>query len=49
MDLDSLPGSPIFIRYGTFESVDELERAIMDYLDPHNAQPKPFVWTRPDR
>jgi transposase len=34
------------IRRGVFKSVDELEAAIRDYLDQHNAQPKPFVWTK---
>ena len=34
------------IRRGVFKSVGELETAIMDYLDQHNAQPKPFVWTK---
>ena len=34
------------IRCGTFTSVAELETAIMDYLDQHNANPKPFVWTK---
>src|SRR6266436_184980 len=34
------------IRRGAFNSVTELEAAIMDYLDQHNAQPKPFVWTK---
>ncbi|CCV05376.1 hypothetical protein MESS2_1550012 [Mesorhizobium metallidurans STM 2683] len=29
-----------------FKNVGELEAAIMDYLDQHNAQPKPFVWTK---
>jgi hypothetical protein len=29
-----------------FKSVGELETAIMDYLDQHNAHPKPFVWTK---
>ena len=24
----------------------ELEQAIHDYLDRHNAEPKPFVWTK---
>ena len=33
------------IRRGAFNSVAELEKAIMDYLDQHNANPKPFVWT----
>jgi transposase len=34
------------IRRGVFKSVDELVAAIMAYLDQHNAQPKPFVWTK---
>ena len=34
------------IRRGVFNSVGELESAIMDYLDQHNAQPKPFLWTK---
>ena len=34
------------IRRGVFKSVGELETAIMDYLDQHNAHPKPFVWTK---
>jgi transposase len=34
------------IRCGVFKSVGELETAIMDYLDQHNAKPKPFVWTK---
>ena len=33
------------IRRGVFKSVAELEAAIMEYLDHHNANPKPFVWT----
>ena len=33
------------IRRGVFRSVPELQQAIMDYLQIHNAQPKPFVWT----
>ena len=33
------------IRRGAFKSVPDLERAIMDYLDQHNADPKPFIWT----
>ena len=35
------------IRRGVFRSVAELEAAIQDYLDQHNADPKPFVWTAP--
>ena len=34
------------IRRGAFKSVAELKAAIMDYLESHNADPKPFVWTK---
>ena len=34
------------IRRGIFRSVKELEAAIRDYIDVHNEDPKPFVWTR---
>jgi transposase len=34
------------IRRGVFTSVPQLEAAIHDYLDHHNAHPKPFVWTK---
>jgi len=34
------------IRRGTFTSVAGLEEAIADYLLHHNANPKPFVWTK---
>ncbi len=33
------------IRRGVFHSVVDLQRAINDYLEIHNADPKPFVWT----
>lgn len=33
------------IRCGVFKSVAELEATIQQYLDQHNADPKPFVWT----
>jgi hypothetical protein len=33
------------IRRGTFTHVRELEQAIQDYLQHHNENPKPFVWT----
>jgi len=33
------------IRRGVFQNVDALVKAIMDYLDANNAEPKPFVWT----
>lgn len=35
------------IRRGSFRSTHELEAAIRTFLDHHNAQPKPFVWTKP--
>ena len=34
------------IRRGAHRSVVELERAIQEFLDVHNEQPKPFVWTK---
>ena len=33
------------IRRGVFRSVPDLVAAIYAYLDAHNADPKPFVWT----
>jgi transposase len=33
------------IRRGAFNSVAELETAIMAYLEQRNVKPKPFVWT----
>jgi hypothetical protein len=32
------------IRRGAFKSVAELKRAITEYLENHNASPKPFVY-----
>ena len=34
------------IRRGVFRSVDELVRAIREYVEHHNADPKSFVWTK---
>jgi transposase len=34
------------IRRGVFRSVRELETAIREYIDIHNEDPEPFVWTR---
>ena len=34
------------IRNGVFRSVEQLEQAINDYSDHHNANPKTFVWTK---
>jgi transposase len=33
------------LRRGSFPSVPDLIAAIEEYLDAHNANPKPFVWT----
>jgi transposase len=33
------------IRRGVFYSVADLETAIQQYLDAHNQDPKPFIWT----
>ena len=38
------------LRRGTFHSLVDLQAAINRYLEEHNQQPKPFVWTAdPDR
>jgi transposase len=34
------------IRRGSFQSVKELVKAIMDYIEAHNEDPKPFIWTK---
>jgi transposase len=34
------------IRRGSFRSTQQLEAAIRQYLDHHNAQAKPFVWNK---
>jgi hypothetical protein len=33
------------IRRGAFHSVADLEASIESYLEQHNIDPKPFVWT----
>jgi len=33
------------LRRGVFTSVEKLQDAIFDYIEQHNAQPKPFIWT----
>jgi transposase len=33
------------IRRGSFRSVEQLEAAIQDFIDTHNDDPRPFVWT----
>ena len=35
------------LKRGAFHSVIELHRAVEDYLEQHNTDPKPFVWTKP--
>lgn len=34
------------IRRGSFESTAELEKAIMDYIQTHNEEASPFVWSK---
>ena len=34
------------IRRGAFKSVADLKATIMEYLENHNADPKPFIWTK---
>lgn len=34
------------LKRGSFHSVKELERAIMEFTQAHNEDPKPFVWTK---
>jgi hypothetical protein len=33
------------LRRGVFRSVEELINAIGNYIDDHNENPKPFIWT----
>ena len=33
------------LRRGVFTSVEELQKTIFDYVEQHNRQPKPFIWT----
>lgn len=33
------------IRRGVFQDLEQLINAIGDYIDKHNANPKPFIWT----
>jgi transposase len=34
------------VRRGVFKSVDELTQAIYDFIDHHNGNPTPFIWTK---
>jgi hypothetical protein len=33
------------LRRGVFRDVEELITAIDEYVDRHNEDPKPFIWT----
>lgn len=33
------------VRRGVFRNIAELTQAITDYIEAHNADPKPFIWT----
>jgi hypothetical protein len=33
------------LRRGAVRSIEELIKAIFDYIDHHNESPKPFIWT----
>jgi hypothetical protein len=33
------------IRRGVFQDLEQLITAIGDYIDGHNQNPKPFIWT----
>jgi transposase len=35
------------IRRGSFHSIVDLQAAINRYIEEHNADPKPFTWTKP--
>ena len=35
------------LKRGVFPSIGDLQTAINRYLDEHNAEPKPFIWTNP--
>ena len=34
------------IRRGSFFNVDDLIGAIQEYINAHNDNPKPFIWTK---
>ena len=34
------------IRRGAFRSVPQLKAAIQEFIEAHQANPKPFVWTK---
>ena len=35
------------IRRGSFKNVRELQAAIHEFIEVHNDDPKPFVWSAP--
>ena len=35
------------LKRGVDRSVEELEAAVLAYLERHNAEPKPFRWSKP--
>jgi hypothetical protein len=34
------------LRRGAYQSVPQLKAAIQEFIDAHQANPKPFVWTK---
>ncbi|RDH92374.1 MAG: hypothetical protein DIZ77_08405 [endosymbiont of Seepiophila jonesi] len=34
------------LKRGVFTSVEDLEKAIRQFIDQHNQAPEPFVWTK---
>ncbi|MBA3257589.1 MAG: hypothetical protein H0T64_13215 [Pyrinomonadaceae bacterium] len=34
------------LRRGVFHSTRNLETTIRNYIDVHNEQPRPFIWTK---
>lgn len=35
-----------YIRRGVFASVKELEESVMSFIEKHNKQPAPYIWTK---
>lgn len=33
------------LRHGVFKSVAQLKPAIIEFVNAHNEDPKPFIWT----
>ena len=34
------------LRRGVFSSVDELQEAVMNFIEKHNKAPAPYIWTK---